>query len=318
MTWITARLAAARPADLVFLAYIAFSGLLILVLGWELPPALHGGLALGHLAALAAGLWWAGQPLPPPAPSLGGFFRDVYPLLFILPLYWELRYLAQFFSESYNDAAVLWLEEAIFGAQLAVVFSERLPYLWLSELMHVFYGMYWLLLPLGVGALYWRRRYEGVRDLVFVELVVFFSCYVVYIFYPVAGPFYQFPEIGGRLAEGLFYRTIHWVLADGGSMGAAFPSSHVAVSVALVLVAWQHDRAVGRLLLPIVVGLTIGTVYGRFHYGIDAASGVLTGLVLVPLARPLEGWIRRVSGLATGQLLTSTARLTDGSAGGKD
>jgi membrane-associated phospholipid phosphatase len=45
-------------------------------------------------------------------------------------------------------------------------------------------------------------------------------------------------------------------------------------------------------MLPLVIGLTIATVYGRFHYGVDALSGVITALVLVPLARYLRARIR--------------------------
>ncbi len=292
------RLAGAQPADLVFLAYVAFSGLFILLFGWGLSRGLQAGLIFMHAAMLGAGYIFCQRALR--APSLGGLIRDAYPLLFVTPLYWELRYLAQFFADGYNDAAILRLEEALFGQQLALTFSQQFPYLWLSELFHMFYGLYWAMLPLAVGALYLRKQYSGFRELVYVELVVFFGCYLFYIFYPVAGPFYQFDQIGGHLADGFFYRAIRWVLADGGSMGAAFPSSHVAVAVAILLVTWRHDRAIFAGMLPLVIGLTVGTVYGRFHYGIDALSGVITAVLLAQLAYALRPWLSRFAGLAMG------------------
>jgi membrane-associated phospholipid phosphatase len=289
VTWLKGRLARAQPADILFLAYVAFTGLVILLFGWKLTPRLWIGLIALHVGMLVAGLWWAGQRVR--APSAGGFIRDIFPLVFIAPLYWELRFLAQLFSRGYNDVLILSWEEALFGEQLAVTLSQHLPYFWLSELMHFFYAMYWALLPLAAAMLYSRRRFEGLRELVFVESVVFFSCYLVYIFFPVTGPFYQFPEIGGHLASGPMYRFVHWVLTDGGSMGAAFPSSHVAVAVTIVLVAWRHDRLVRAVMLPLVVGLTISTVYGRFHYGIDALAGVLMALALLPGALWLRRWL---------------------------
>ncbi|NIQ55940.1 MAG: hypothetical protein GWN85_21445, partial [Gemmatimonadetes bacterium] len=90
----------------------------------------------------------------------------------------------------------------------------------------------------------------GFRELVYVELVTFFGCYLAFTLFPVQGPHYEFPTIGGHFAGGPFYRFVHWVLEDGGSKGAAFPSSHVAVAVAILLVTWRHDRVVWWVALP--------------------------------------------------------------------
>ncbi len=298
MSWLRNRLKRAEPADIVFLSYVSVSGLLILAFGWKLSVGLWVGLTLAHAGQLAIGLWWSGRPLEDR--SLPGFIRDIYPFLFVVFLYWELRYLALLFSAGYNDPLILRWEELLFGEQLAMTFSMRFPYLWLSELFHFCYALYWVLLPLAAVLLYARGRISGFRELAYVELVVFFSCYIVFIFFPVAGPHYQFPAIGGELAGGLFYQVVQAVLEDGGSKGAAFPSSHVAVAVTILLVAWRHDRLVWVVMLPLVAGLTIGTVYGRFHYGVDALGGVLTAVLLVPFARWLWPLLKGSSVSGTG------------------
>lgn len=292
------RLALAGPAELVFLGYVGFSGLLILAVGWRLSPGLWLGLTLAHLALAALILWLVGRPAR--HPSLVGFAHDAAPLVLIAYLYWELRHLARLFSNGYHDGLILRLEEWLLGEQLALTVSQRLPYLWLSETFHLFYAFYWVLLPLALAALYLRGRLKGFRELIYVELVVFFACYLVFIFFPVAGPHYQFPAIGGELATGTFYQLVHWVLEDGGSKGAAFPSSHVAVAVTILLVSWRHDRLVCWALAPLVIGLTLGTVYGRFHYGVDALAGVLAALLLVPAARALRPRLGRISAAAAG------------------
>jgi membrane-associated phospholipid phosphatase len=292
------RLASAQPADLVFLGYVALSGLLIVAFGWKLGPALWIGLSCAHLALALFTLWCAG--LATRERSLPGFLRDAYPLFFIAFLYWELRHLALLFSHGYHDATILRLERWLFGEQLAMTLSQRFPVFWLSELMHFFYASYWFLLPLAAALLYPRGRLRGFRELVYAELVVFFACYLVFIFFPVAGPHYEFPLIGGTPAEGHFYRFVHWALEDGGSRGAAFPSSHVAVALTILLVTWRHDRLTCRVLCPFVVGLTVATVYGRFHYGVDALAGLLAAALLVPLARRLEPYLGRAGTRAPG------------------
>jgi len=298
VNWIKRQLAAAQPADLVFLAYVSFTGVLLVAVGWKLGPGLWASLTLTHVALVLFGLWVAGVPTRDR--SVGGFFRDVYPIASVVYLYWELRYLAVLFADGYHDGVILWLEEAVFGEQLAMTLSERLPLFWLSELMHFFYASYWFLLALALILLYVRGNLRGFRSLIFAETIVYFGCYLVFMFWPVTGPHYQFPVIGGELADGAMYRWVHWMLEDGGSKGAAFPSSHVAVAVAVALVTWRVDRFVWALTLPFVVGLTISTVYGRFHYGIDALAGILAAVILVWMARHLQRWLERESGRLAG------------------
>jgi membrane-associated phospholipid phosphatase len=291
VTGLKGRLAAAQPSDIVFIAYVSISGLAVALFGWKLSTGIWIALTLSHLSLIAVALWFAARPLH--YPSFAGLIRDIYPFLSIVFLYWELRYLALLFSGGYNDPLILRLEETVFGEQLAMTFSQRFPFMWLSELMHFFYGTYWLLPPLALGLLYARGRPQAARELIYVELVVFFGCYLVFLVFPVQGPHYEFPLIGPPLSEGPMYRFVHWVLEDGGSKGAAFPSSHVAVAVAILLVTWRHDRFVWWLMLPLVVGLTIGTVYGRFHYGIDATSGIVAAAVLYGVANYLRRWLER-------------------------
>ncbi|NIN71249.1 MAG: hypothetical protein GTO46_04790 [Gemmatimonadetes bacterium] len=291
LTGLKGRLAAAQPSDIVFIAYVSLSGLAVALFGWRLSTGLWIGLTFSHLTLIAVALWFAARPLH--YPSFGGILRDIYPFFAIVFLYWELRYLALLFSSGYNDPLILRLEELLFGEQLAMTFSQRFPFIWLSEAMHFFYGLYWVLLPVAAALLYARRRPEGARELVYVELVIFFGCYLVFLFFPVQGPHYEFPVIGPPLADGPMYQFVHWVLEDGGSKGAAFPSSHVAVAVAILLVTWRHDRVVWWVMFPFVVGLTIGTVYGRFHYAIDAASGVAAAVLLYWVAQYLRRWLER-------------------------
>ncbi len=292
VTWFLKRLPHAAPGDLILMDYVSFSGLVILFMGWRLEsPALWGGLLVVH-AAIVAITWWLCNK-PRPEPGILGFARDLYPIVYIVFLYWELRHLALFFSVGYNDATILAAEMAIFGEQLAMTFSERFPNMLLSEIMHFFYAFYWVIVPLAGGAMYLRGRHEGFRELVFSLTLVFFTCYLFFIFYPVQGPHYEFPMIGEPLSNGFFYQLVHAVLQDGGSKGAAFPSSHVAVACTILPVAWRHDRAVFWWFLTPVVGLTISTVYGRFHYGIDALCGVLLVVIIFPLGLRFKAWLDR-------------------------
>ena len=82
-------------------------------------------------------------------------------------------------------------------------------------------------------------------------------------------PFYLYEPIGEPLAGNFFYELVHLMARQGGARGGAFPSSHVSVSTVVLLMVWYHDRRLGYFLAPIVAGIYVATVYGRFHYALD-------------------------------------------------
>ena len=70
----------------------------------------------------------------------------------------------------------------------------------------------------------------AVRRFVLVVMATFIVCYLVFLFFPVAGPYYQFPRPAAWFTDNLPARLAYQALASGSSYGAAFPSSHVAAA----------------------------------------------------------------------------------------
>lgn len=280
------------PIDRLILYYSAFTGLLALAWG-------HGwGSHLWHLVLAGHGillcvLVWA-RFVPVRRPSWRGLARDLYPLGAILFLYWEIEPLGLLFSDGYHDPRVIRWEHAIFRGQPSLTLVQRLSWAPLSEYLHFAYGFYWLLPAVIFIALYRPGREAAFHDAIFTSLLIFFACYIVFIFWPVEGPLYRFGPLAAE--PGWFCRRlVDAVLKAGDSRGTAFPSSHAAVAVGLLVVFWRHRLRLAWVLLPIVAGLVLGTVYGRYHYAVDAVVGTTVGVVLAPLAPRLYGWLDRRS-----------------------
>jgi membrane-associated phospholipid phosphatase len=68
-------------------------------------------------------------------------------------------------------------------------------------------------------------------------------------------------------------------LSQGSSRGAAFPSSHAAIAAVQAVNAYRHLPRATPLLAAITVGISIGAVYGGFHYGVDMMAGLALGLL---------------------------------------
>jgi membrane-associated phospholipid phosphatase len=78
---------------------------------------------------------------------------------------------------------------------------------------------------------------------------------------------------------------VHGILDGGAAWGTAFPSSHVAASVTAAVSAWWSWRGLGSVLLPASLLLTLGTVYGGFHYAVDAMAGALVAVAVLAGSR---------------------------------
>lgn len=297
------------PVDVLLAGYLAVTGALALgsltVVGAALAAAHAAGIwvLLGPVAgldpeapvrdALAGGSVSpeAVRTAPPPI-HVARFVRVAYPVLLTPLLYTELELLNQFYVQGYLDAMVQGWEEALFGAQLSVVWAERQPWRWLSELMHLGYFSYYLLIPISALVVYRRGGQGELHRFTMVTGLAFFLCYVAFVVFPVTGPRYLYDQLQGAPAGALLFDAVHAVAEGGSSKGTAFPSSHVAATVA----AWLACRRVARrwywMAAPFVLLLTLGTVYGRFHYAVDALAGVFVALAAWKLAPALT---RRVS-----------------------
>ena len=274
----------------LFGGYLLLSGLALV---GPHRPAAWPLLAAAHLLFAAYAL---SRPSRPAALRQGAaaWLRDFYPLLAMPLLYAELPLLNQaLFGGTYFDPTVIGWERALFGGEPAREMAAAAPFLWLSEPLHAAYVSYYLIIY-GPPLLIARRHGHGaVRAAVFTLALVFFAHYLFFIYFPVEGPRYRFPAPGGALAEGPFYQLAHTLLEAGSSRGAAFPSSHVGVSVAATVICWGALRQLTPLIGILTVGLALGAVYGGFHYAIDALAGALLGLALALMAPALERRLER-------------------------
>ena len=255
--------------------YAAFVSAVVCVHAARLP---HPLLLLGAHAGLAAAAC-----LAPRARARGGvwlFLGELYPLLVVVLLYTEIGHVNAAVGAS-HDAAVQGLEQRLFAGQPARAWIRAWPWPWLSTSMHAGYLSYYLILA-GAPLLPWfsGRRAAAAR-VAFLMTVTFYLCYAVFLLFPVAGPRYAFPRADNAATHTLLARLTQSLLDNGAAWGTAFPSSHVAVSLVAGVAGFRAWPAVGVLLLPAALLLTLATVYGQFHYAVDALGGVAVAALVI-------------------------------------
>jgi membrane-associated phospholipid phosphatase len=286
------------PLDRLFAGYLVLAGSALAFPG---RPAGWPLLLAAHLIAVAA-LWphaaWRAV-LERRSARVRAAIRaiaDWAPLALVPALYTELAVLnrAVHGGRYFDDTIIAW-EQALFGGQPSREWAAALPLPWLSELLHLAYLSYYFIIFVPPLLLYLSGRTDAFRAGVFALMLGFFVHYLFFIYFPVQGPRYLFPAPGGELAGGFFHALAHRVLEAGSAQGAAFPSSHVGVSVVQTLVVFRFMPRWTPLFALLTIGLAVGAVYGGFHYAIDALAGLLLGLAAFAAAAPLH---RRLAGSA--------------------
>jgi len=215
--------------------------------------------------------------------SLARFLADWYPFLLLPGLYGEIGVLT-LHTGLQNDVVIQHLEEWVFGSQISYRWIREMPNPWLSWYLHLCYLAYYVMLFASPFGLWITNRREEARHTILAVMLTFYFCYVVFLFFPVAGPRYAF-ALAHNAATGVApARWAQWLLNRGDSWGAAFPSSHVAAAVVATGMALRYWRPLGLVLAPFTAGLVVGVVYGQFHYGVDALTGLALGGVGLALA----------------------------------
>jgi membrane-associated phospholipid phosphatase len=273
-----------RPVDLLLAAYLAVVSVVAIVRAPGRPNCWW--LLVGH-ALFGLLLYLLTRPGLGP---LGRSIRETYPLLLLVSLYNELDVLNGPAGTAAYDTTVQGWELAIFGIQLSSEWWRAMPSRFWSAVLHGAYLSYYLIVVAPAFYFAWRRDLVALRHFILVVMTTFVVCYLVFLFFPVAGPYYVFPRPDPWFLDNMFARTVYDTLATGSSYGAAFPSSHVAAALAATLSAGRGSRALGWTLAVPTVLLSIAVVYCQMHYGVDAIAGLLTGAGVTAVVERMDRW----------------------------
>ena len=289
----------AKDPEWVVVAYLLFT--LVLMAMWRQqlvnPADMLIGRACWLTATLAAWGFYCWRPsrwamllrVTVQLAFLSWWYPDTYELNRVLP------------NLDHHFASI---EQALFGCQPALVFSQQVSWGWFSELMCLGYVSYFPLIVLVTLYYFFRRNDEFVKASS-VIITSFFVYYVIFVLVPVTGPQFYYPAVGfDTIAAGVFPDLGNWFMthdfrmsAPGWSDGffyhlldvthdsgerptAAFPSSHVGITTILFLLALRtRCRWLSGTVLFFLILMCFSTVYIFAHYLVDVIAGLVTGVL---------------------------------------
>jgi len=215
--------------------------------------------------------------------NLLGVMRDWLPLVLLLLAYREMGWLAPR-AHSYS------LERSWIVIDRMVLRTWRVhdAIEWLGPVvpstLEIAYSLVYATAPFGLAMLYiYGERKRSEQYLLILVLGVLLA-YAQFPFWPSEPPRTVFPVEDAPSMQTIF-RSFNWFLLGGyGIHTSVFPSAHVSGAFASAFGAMRalpEKPWVWRTLLVVAALIATATVYGRYHYVVDAVAGfAVSGIAL--------------------------------------
>lgn len=249
--------------------------------GWR--PALIWITVCGILLALAAGERFGNA-------RAFQIARDWTPLALLLAAFREMDLFTPLtYSRNLEQSWVKWDHLILHDWNLSGAIDALAPlsnnFLELCYLLVYGTGLF------CVALLYLLKRSRRVPRWNLIYLAGTLPAYALLPYFPSRPPRILFPDadpvgLASPIRELNLYILRHATIHVG-----VFPSAHVssvfAAAFGTLLVLPEH-KAIGRGLLAYAICVSVATVYGRYHYAVDAVAGFGVSLVAAAVAYGLR------------------------------
>lgn len=264
-----------RAPEIIFLCYFAYTAILALVEG-------RFRVAAGALAtALAVGLLFAALiHLKRTHRAAVGVWREWIPLGLVIVAYREMDWFTDVHKTHALERGWQSIDRLIlghYGLRAAIEIAGGVLPLYLETCYMLVYAtgfvMMWMV--------YLAHRREAADRVLSVYLIGTLLAYALFPFFPSDPPRLLFHEMLPDVSTPVRVLNV-WLVNGAGIHSSVFPSAHVssAFSAALALLLFlPQKRWAGIGMLIYAASVAIATVYGRYHYAVDAAAGIAVSLV---------------------------------------
>jgi PAP2 superfamily len=177
------------------------------------------------------------------------------------------------------DGTLLACDEWLFGKTPAVSLQPIIRP-WLTDVLSICYLSYLIYLQMVV---FWafgqpQRIIQRFGASIFAG---FASGFLTYLLLPALGPGGAFPSLFSIPLHGSFLTWLNdFVVTRGAAIYGTFPSLHLFMTLLLL----DNDRRDCRvrfwIMLGPAIGLTVSTMYLRYHYATDLLAGVVYFFVI--------------------------------------
>ncbi|MCC7155174.1 MAG: phosphatase PAP2 family protein [Bryobacterales bacterium] len=254
-----------RTSEIILLAYFFYASILAVIL--PVPPAMKTRVLAANGALLLTYILIQHRALTK--------WRDWLPYPLILLAYKEIGWLAlPHTSTALEESWVRWDRLLLndWGLRPAI---ESLGSL-VPNLLELSYLLVYAAPAYAIALLLIKGYSDRIDTFYVVLLLGTLGAYALYPYFPSEPPRSVFPDQDMPTVMSVFRRLNLHLVNGYGIHTSVFPSGHVAASFSAAFGLWlavpeQRKHAIGLAVLAALIA--VATVYGRYHYAVDALAG---------------------------------------------
>jgi len=205
----------------------------------------------------------------------------VISIAIFLALYESISGLLPVFTGGHTyDAWIDNLDKSILGIS-PTVWLQKITFPWLTEILYLFYFIYFLMPVVLVAILFRNKKYYETEVSMFILFINYYGAYIMYFFVPVQGPrIYLAQDHTVPLDGYIFAQPIRDIINFfEPSTLDCFPSLHTSIVIVVTLLAGRFYRRFYKLYIFLSVVIIFSLIYLRYHYILDVVAGALWAVV---------------------------------------
>jgi membrane-associated phospholipid phosphatase len=167
------------------------------------------------------------------------------------------------------------------------VWIEKFINPFLTELMYIFYFLYFPIPLILLGLMYKNSSLKKIEEYIIVYLVCYYGAYLSYFIFPVHGPRFYLADIQNVKLEGLYFTSLITGVIDLVEKNKldCFPSLHTSILLVTLYLSYFYSKKLFYIYLPLAFGILISLIYCRYHYFIDIIAGFIWAVLSVYLGK---------------------------------
>jgi membrane-associated phospholipid phosphatase len=254
-----------RPYEWLIVVYFTYVGLIA-------PMFISRGETQWLGAAVAAGVALILFGLS----RHNSIIRDWVPIAFTLGAYREMNWFTPAIRDHHLERAWIgWDRWLLDTAHLRAAIESLGPLL--PSCLEVCYVLVYAIAPISVAILLLNHRRDRLSIFWFAYLAGTLTSYALFPYFPSDPPRTVFAGADLPNIVTVFRRFNLAILGEYGIHSSVFPSAHVSSAFACgwgLLIAMPERKRYGWIVAAYAFAVAIATIYGRYHFAVDAAAGL--------------------------------------------
>lgn len=210
----------------------------------------------------------------------------IYPVVFLFTIFDSFYLILPYLNTNRYDELMSNIDLNLLGVY-PTVWIEKFINPFLTELMYIFYFLYFPIPLILLGLMYKNSSLKKIEEYIIVYLVCYYGAYLSYFIFPVHGPRFYLADIQNVKLEGLYFTSLITGVIDLVEKNKldCFPSLHTSILLVTLYLTYFYNKKLFYIYLPLAFGILISLIYCRYHYFIDIIAGFIWAVLSVYLGK---------------------------------